>query len=78
MLVATKSDMRQSEQKGPLAKEFVPRERGMAVTKQIGAVKYMECSALDGTGLHRIFEEATRAARYKINNPRKKRKCTML
>lgn len=78
VLVGTKTDMRQSARKGLSGKDFVPKERGMAVTKQIGALKYMECSALDGTGLHRVFEEATRAARYKINNPKKKRKCTIL
>jgi len=41
--------------------------------QQIGAKKYMECSALTQLGLKAVFDEAIRAVLIPQPNPKKKR-----
>lgn len=41
---------------------FVESAQGERVAKEIGAKRYIECSALTGYNVDRVFEVATRAA----------------
>jgi len=66
VLVGTKVDLRED---GPTieklsSKKQVPisYEQGLQMMQEIGAVKYMECSALTQKGLLAVFDEAIRAA----------------
>ena len=56
ILVGTKLDLR--EEKGKAA---ISVSEGKSVAKEIGAVEYMECSALTQKNLRNVFERAVRA-----------------
>ncbi|VEU19689.1 DEKNAAC100862 [Brettanomyces naardenensis] len=43
-------------------KKLVTYEQGLAVAKQIGAVRYLECSAIKKRGVNEVFTEAARIA----------------
>ncbi|GAB5361308.1 hypothetical protein AAMO2058_000702400 [Amorphochlora amoebiformis] len=66
ILVGTKSDLRQDEgMKQKLSSKgisMVSPEMAESRAKEIGAVKYLECSALTQEGLKTVFDEAIRAA----------------
>lgn len=57
---------------------------GTAMARDIGAVKYLECSALTQKGLKNCFDEAIRAVLYpqavnkkKDKDGKKKKKCSL-
>ena len=83
ILIGTKSDLRDDKEMLDQlrSKHLSPIQapQGMALAKEIKAVKYMECSAMQMKGLKPIFDEAIRAA---LNPPparlRKKKKCKVL
>ncbi|KAJ1647650.1 GTP-binding protein Rho1 [Dispira simplex] len=66
LLVGCKKDLRNDPQAiAELAKiNQVPvkSEEGERVAQEIGAVKYLECSAKNNDGVREVFEQATRAA----------------
>ncbi|XP_037093633.1 hyaluronidase-like [Pollicipes pollicipes] len=51
---------------------------GLAMVKEIGAVKYLECSALTQKGLKTVFDEAIRAVLCPQPAPPKITRCTLL
>jgi len=58
ILVGTKSDLRKNNKKD----EMISEEEGVAMAKDIGAVIYLECSAITQAGLHAVFDKAIRTA----------------
>ena len=87
ILVATKVDLREDKSTiDSLAKrnlEPVQDIRGVELAKKIGAIKYLECSALNNKGLKEVFSTAVEAVvfpeHFKESLPKRKRKlCTVL
>ncbi|KAH7713029.1 small GTPase Rac protein 1, partial [Aphelenchoides avenae] len=81
MLVGTKTDLRDDPevciklQKRRLAP--ITHDQGVQMAKEIGAVKYLECSALTQEGLKELFDEAVRTVLYPPPAKQKKT-CTVL
>jgi len=81
LLVGTKSDLRndkstisQLENRGTT---MVTKAEGEGLARDVGAEKYVECSALTQEGLKQVFDDAIRAAM----QPKKKKKkggCNLL
>mmetsp|Transcript_19195 Transcript_19195/g.35518 ORF Transcript_19195/g.35518 Transcript_19195/m.35518 type:complete len:130 (-) Transcript_19195:140-529(-) len=74
LIVGTKSDLRKDNKlKASLAakgKPLKPRKQAEAEARALGALKYMECSALIFDGLDDVFDEAIRVALRRKNNRR--------
>jgi len=72
VLVGTKLDLREDPMTVEKLRERrmapVSYSQGLAMAKDIGAVKYLECSALTQKGLKNVFDEAIRA----VLNPQPK------
>jgi len=51
--------------------------KGLSMAKDVGAVKYLECSALTQRGLKTVFDEAIRAVLCPPPKPRNKRHCKL-
>jgi len=73
LLVGTKSDLRKDEN---TIKQLNSRDQSMVTTgaaeqmaKEIGAVNFLECSALTQEGLKQVFDDAIRAAMAKPKKP---------
>lgn len=64
ILVGLKEDLRDDdgiiERLAAKSQKPITMEQGKAMAKGIGAVKYMECSALTQKGLKQVFDEAIR------------------
>ena len=84
LVVGTKTDLRNDQETiSRLAeKKLAPltAEQGNQLGKEIGAVKYMECSALTQAGLKDVFDEAIRAVINPKPNAKKAKKggCSLL
>ena len=61
-MIGTKIDFRTDEKTikrlNDLGLEAISTAQGMEMSKEIGAKKYMECSALESIGVQSIFDEA--------------------
>ena len=77
MLVGTQIDLRNSVQTLHKNKQ-TPRtlEQGEKLSRELGAVKYVECSALTQEGLKNVFDEAILAA-IETAEAKKKRTCVL-
>lgn len=84
LLVGTKGDLRDNP--GMISKlksrgmNVVSKEQAEQLAKDIGATKYMECSALTQNGLKDVFDDAVRTSLCLRSQRRKKgrKKCTIL
>merc|ERR1712060_501959 len=65
LLVGTKSDLRTDDstikQLSSRGQAMVTLESAQMMAKEIGAVKFLECSALTQEGLKQVFDDAIRA-----------------
>ncbi|XP_035872618.1 rho-related GTP-binding protein RhoG-like [Phyllostomus discolor] len=81
LLVGTKSDLRTDDETVKKLKEqsLVPTtfQQGIILAKQVGAVKYLECSALLQDGVQEVFLEAIRAVLHPATKKSTK-KCVLL
>jgi len=81
ILVGTKADLRNDQNTvnslASKGQRIVSTEESVARQKEIGAVAYLECSALTQEGLKTVFDEAIRAALNK-KPVKKKRDCIIL
>ena len=81
LLVGTQVDLREDEvtieRLSRNKQQPLTQEMGEKLAKELGAVKYVECSALTQKGLKNVFDEAILAALEHTEKP-KKRKCCIL
>ena len=82
ILVGTKVDLREdaAAAAGLAERRLAPvtYPQGLAMASTIGAVQYVECSALTQKGLKNVFDEAIRAVLNPASVPDRKRKCIVL
>ena len=85
VLVGTKLDLRENrETVEKLAEKGlspITYTQGLKTQKDIGAVRYVECSALTGKGVKTVFDQAIQVAlstRVHPLKPEKTKKCTLL
>jgi Ras-related C3 botulinum toxin substrate 1 len=82
ILVGTKSDLREDEDilNQLRNKEMKPVEESDAqsLAKRMGAVKYMECSALRRDGLKDVFDQAIISVLFPPKKSKKKKTCSIL
>jgi len=75
LLVGTKSDLRKDsateKQLKSRNQEMVTAASAEAMAKEVGATRYLECSALTQEGLKQVFDDAIRAAMTKPNRKKK-------
>jgi len=79
ILVGTKLDLREDRETLEKLKERrlspINYPQGLAMAKEIAAVKYVECSALTQKGVKNVFDEAIRAVLYPVCRKHCERNC---
>ncbi|XP_057311892.1 ras-related protein Rac1-like [Hydractinia symbiolongicarpus] len=85
VLVGTKLDTRNdkeyAEKHEKEGRKIITTEEGIELAKKIGAVKYLECSALTQQGVNEVFDEVARAGLNVLkttHTPTQRKKCTLL
>uniref|UniRef100_A0A8C6PZH3 small monomeric GTPase n=3 Tax=Nothobranchiidae TaxID=405002 RepID=A0A8C6PZH3_NOTFU len=82
ILVGTKLDLRDDKDTTEKLKEKklspITYPQGLAMAKEIGSVKYLECSALTQRGLKTVFDEAIRAVLCPPPVKKRGKKCSLL
>ncbi|OJJ43458.1 hypothetical protein ASPZODRAFT_154640 [Penicilliopsis zonata CBS 506.65] len=61
VLTALKCDLRKDDEENDLS-HSVTFDQGLAKAKEIGAIKYLECSAVQNRGIRETFYEAAKVA----------------
>ncbi|KAG2456796.1 RHOG protein, partial [Polypterus senegalus] len=73
LLVGTKKDLRNDPDVAKKLKEqnqtTISSQQGAALARQIHAIKYMECSALNHEGIKEVFTEAPGCSQYRKKIP---------
>jgi Rho family protein len=83
--VALKCDLREQGDDEENAETGEPREKrpmitydnGLEVARRIGALRYLECSAMKNRGVNEAFTEAARVA-LSVKKDREDSKCTVM
>ena len=82
LVVGTKLDLREDRKSTRRLAEKrlapVTNAQGLQLAKEIGAAKYMECSALTQNGLKAVFDEAIRTVLQPKPTKKKKGGCSLL
>ncbi|TPX64489.1 hypothetical protein SpCBS45565_g05892 [Spizellomyces sp. 'palustris'] len=82
ILVGTKLDLREDKETIEKLREKrmapITYPQGLQMAKEIGAVKYLECSALTQKGLKNVFDEAIRAVLCPVVPSKRTKKCLIL
>ncbi|XP_061626401.1 ras-related C3 botulinum toxin substrate 2 isoform X2 [Phyllopteryx taeniolatus] len=82
ILVGTKLDLRDEKDTVDKLKDKklapITYPQGLALAKEIDAIKYLECSALTQRGLKTVFDEAIRAVLCPPPTKVKKKPCTLI
>jgi small GTP-binding protein len=82
ILVGTKLDLREDKETLEKLKDKklqpVTFPQGLAMMKEINAIKYLECSALTQKGLKTVFDEAIRAVLVPPKMKKNSQKCRFL
>ncbi|KAL0480982.1 Ras-related protein Rac [Acrasis kona] len=82
ILVGTKSDLRDDPEIMRTLKtknlSIISNEQGEKLKNDIGAIKYIECSAMKNDNVSTIFQEALRAVLYGVHRKETKSKCSVL
>jgi len=82
ILVGTKLDLKDDSETIDKLEERKPQPityyNGLSMAMEIGAVKYLECSALNQRGLKNVFDEAIHAVLCPQKKPKSKHRCVIL
>lgn len=82
LLVGTKKDLRNDPEIQKKLKEqnqtTITQQQGTALARQIQAIKYLECSALNQDGIKEVFSEAVRAFLNPQPSSAHKKPCVLL
>ncbi|ETO28616.1 RAC GTPase [Reticulomyxa filosa] len=68
LLVGTKMDLRNDAEVLKKVGDPITTEQGQALAKEVGAHKYVECSALTQDGLKAVFDESIRFVCSNVKN----------
>lgn len=82
ILVGTKLDLREDRDTIEKLREKkmapITYPQGLQMAKDIGAVRYLECSALTQKGLKNVFDEAIRAVLCPPAPAKRQKKCIII
>lgn len=80
VLCALKCDLREEHEKeDPEGAALIQYQEGLDVAKRIGALRYLECSAMRNRGVNEAFTEAARVAlSVKPAKAKEDSKCTIM